>query len=179
LVVAAPDFVPIKPTDRVRVYQSPPRRADAWNADRPGDLPRGQPKGAQLGSMGPDQGYAYSLVHQFDEWLRLGEVDRDDAVAGCVAVALKRASLFGRAPVIHDLSAAFSIFGFLDEAPPAELLELRQRLFAEVHSSHHYVEQRHLVDLVPEEVLRHSHDEIAKRYESDWTANLADLPTVS
>ena len=28
----------------------------------------------------------------------------DDAIAGCLGVALKRASLFGRAPVIHDLT---------------------------------------------------------------------------
>jgi hypothetical protein len=174
--VAAPDFVPIKPTERVRAYTSPPRRVDPWEANRPGDLRDRQPKGAHLGSMGPDQGYAYHLVSHFDEYLRLGSLDRDDAVAGCVAVATKRASLFGRAPVIHDLSAAFSIFGFLDDSPPAELVELREMLFAEVHSSHHYAELRHVADLVAESALRLSHDAIAERYQSDWRHNLEMPP---
>ena len=47
----------------------------------------------------------------------------DDAVSGCTAVALRRASLYGRAPVIHDLRIAFTIWGFLDAAPPAELVD--------------------------------------------------------
>lgn len=173
--MAAPDFVPTKPTDRVRTYSSPPRRGDGWQADRPGDLRHRQPRGAQLGSMGPDQGYAYLLARSFEDRLRPGSLGSDDATAGCVAVALKRASLFGRAPVIHDLSAAFTIFGFLDDDPPAELVELRERLFSEVHSSHHYVELRHLVDLVPESVLVASPGAIADRYRSDWRHNVEGL----
>ena len=115
--MAAPDHVPTDPTKRVRAYTSPPRRADAWMADRPGDLTGGQPKGAALGTAGPDQGYAYRLVHLFDDRLHLGGVDREDAVAGCVALAMKRSGLFGRAPVVHDLTAAFTIYGFLDQNP--------------------------------------------------------------
>ena len=43
-------------------------------------------------------------------------------------LALKRASLFGRAPVVHDLEVAFTIWGFLGAAPP-ELVALRRPLF--------------------------------------------------
>ena len=157
----------------MRAYTSPPRRGDAWIADRPGDLATRQPKGSQLGSMGPDQGYAYRLVRHLDGKLSLGKVDHDDAVAGCVAVAMKRSALFGRAPVIHDLTAAFTVFGFLDPTPPAELVALREELFAEVHSAHHYPELRHLVDLVPEAVLAGSPDTIAAAYRADWRTNLA------
>ena len=39
---------------------------------------------------------------------------------GCLNIALKRASMFGRAPVIYDLEFAYSLFGFLGGAP-AEL----------------------------------------------------------
>ncbi len=170
--------MPIDPTQRVRSYSSPPRRADSWVADRPGDLEGAQPTGAQLGSIGPDQGYAYRLVGHLDDRLRLGDVDRHDAVAGGVAVAMKRAALFGRAPVVHDLVAAFTIFGFLDDDPPAELVALRRRLFAQVHSSHHYVECRQLVDLVPADVLRATPERIASIYGSDWRANLALDPGV-
>lgn len=173
--VAAPDFVPIDPTDLVRTYSSPPRRTDGWFADRPGDVRGGQPQGARLGNIGPDQGYAYRLVRHVEEHLDYGEVQRDDAVAGCVAVAMKRASSFGRAPILHDLTAAFTIFGFFDEQPPAELVGLRNELFAEVRSSHHYVELRQLVDLVPDDVLRLSQEAIAAQYLTDWRANLREV----
>ena len=39
--------------------------------------------------------------------------DVHDVLAGCSAVALKRASLFGRAPVVHDLILVLQLFGFL------------------------------------------------------------------
>lgn len=137
-------------------------------ADRPGDLSGRQPKGASLGTAGPDQGYAYRLVHLFDDRLHLNGVDRDDAIAGCVAVAMKRSALFGRAPVVHDLTAAFTIYGFLDQSPPAELAESRRDLFAEVKSNHHYSERRHLVDRVSETELLKSHGAIASQYEQHW-----------
>ena len=41
----------------------------------------------------------------------------DDAVRGCVGIALRRASLFSRAPVVHDVTLAFTIWGFFDENP--------------------------------------------------------------
>lgn len=170
--MAAPDFVPLDPARRLRVYTSPPRRDGAWIPDRAGDLPIGQPKGAQLGSIGPDQGYAYSLARQFEGRLNLGSVAQEDAVAGGVAVAMKRSSLFGRAPVVHDLTAAYTIFGFLDAAAPTELVALRERLFAQVRSAHHYPELRQLVDLVPEAALARPHDAIAAAYQADWRSNL-------
>ncbi len=166
--MAAPDHVPTDPTQRVRSYASPPRRNDAWLADRPGDHEGLQPKGAALGSAGPDQGYAYRLVHLFDDRLHLNGVDYDDAVSGCVAVAMKRSALFGRAPVVHDLTAAFTIFGFLDASPSADLAARRASAFAEVKSNHHYFERRHLVDSVSEEALMQSHDAITSQYKKNW-----------
>lgn len=121
--------------------------------------------------MGPDSGYAFRLVSVVEDKLLLGGVQRDDAVAGCVALAMKRAALFGRAPVIHDLTAAFTIYGFLDQAPPAELVALREGLFAEVHSSHHYTERRKLVDIVPDEVLARPHQAVIDDYGSGWQKN--------
>lgn len=171
-IVAAPDFVPIDPTQRVRSYTSPPARGDGWRADRPGDLAGPQPRGAQLGNIGPDQGYAYKLAGLFDDQLKLGAVGHDDAVAGCVALANKRSSLFGRAPVVHDLTIAFTVFGFFDENPEAELVELRDGLFAEVRSSHHYTERRHLVDLVSDEILALQPAAVADNYARDWRINL-------
>lgn len=168
--MAAPEHVPIDPTQQVRGYQSPPRRPDAWHADRPGELGGPQPSGPALGTAGPDQGYAYRLVHLFDDRLHLGSVSHHDAVAGCVSLAMKRSALFGRAPVVHDLTAAFTIYGFLDGDPPAELVANRTELFAEVASHHHYSELRHLVDRVDESWLRQSHQRIETQYKADWSA---------
>lgn len=77
----------------------------------------------------------------------------DDALAGCVAIAMRRSAMFGRAPAIHDITVALTIWGFLSEAPP-ELVAIRTQVFAAVASSHHYMERRAIVDAVPDEVLR-------------------------
>ena len=160
--MAAPEYVPVKPMDDVRAYESPPRRPQPWMADRPGDFRGAQPRGDRLGAQGPDQGYALKLAHEvFVPTLRLDGVDAEDAVAGCVAIALKRASIFGRAPIAHDLRLAFGLFGFLDEAPPDELVALRRRVFAGVSHPHHYGEARSIADAVPESTLRLPHDEIS------------------
>jgi hypothetical protein len=84
-------------------------------------------------------------------------------------VALRRASLFGRAPVIHDLTLAFTIWGFLGEAPP-ELVALRRPLFQA--ASHHYEDQRTIADQVPEAVLRAPHTATLARYPAEWRALL-------
>ena len=82
-------------------------------------------------------------------------------------MALKRASLFGRAPMVHDLTVAFTIWGFLSEANP-ELVRLRRPLFEEVANIHHYMERRKIADLVPQAVLRLSHQEIQRIAAQDW-----------
>jgi hypothetical protein len=164
--MAAPEYVPVKPMDDVRAYESPPRRPDSWRAVRPGDLQAAQPRGDRLGAPGPDQGYALKLARDlFVPDLHLGGVDVDDAVAGCVAIALARASIFGRAPIAHDLRLAFGLWGFLDAAPPKELVELRARVFAGASHPHHYGDVRTLVDAVPESTLRSPHGDIRAE---DW-----------
>lgn len=172
--MAAPEYVPQPAIQRVRSYTSPPRRPESWAPDRPGDLNGPQPHGPGLGTQGPDQGYALVLAHRFEGRLYLtdGEHERD-AIAGGVGVALKRASLFGRAPVMHDLTVAFTIWGFLREAPE-DLVTLRKPLFAEVANPNHYPEQRHVVDMVPDDSVRLSPQEVAEAHLRDWRS-LLDL----
>ena len=172
-LVAAPDFVPTQPTDKVRTYSSPPSRNRSWMAQRPGDLTGEQPSGERFGTPGPDQGYSLKLAKLFDDRLKVGDLNKADVVAGCVAVANKRSALYGRAPVVHDLTAAFTIWGFLDESPDPELVELRERLFPQVASSHHYPERREIVDLVPADALRRPHAEIVTDYQTGWRQNLS------
>ena len=85
-------------------------------------------------------------------------------------MALKRASLFGRAPVVHDWTVAFTIFGFLDESPDSALVAARRGLFDQVADDHHYSERRHIVDLVHEEVVVMSPEQVAElAWPSRWT----------
>ena len=170
--MAAPEYVPQPAVQRVRSYVSPPRREGSWVADRPGDLAGRHPQGPGLGSPGPDQGYAYVLAHRFDGRLYLtGGEHEVDAMAGGVAVGLKRASLYGRAPVLHDLTVAFTIWGFLREAPD-DLVAERKPLFAEVANPHDYQDLRRIVDMVPDDALRQSPQQVAEAHLKDWRSLL-------
>ena len=166
--MAAPEYVPTtKEQQPRRGLGLPPARP--WTATRPGELKAAQPEGPTLGHPGPDQGYALVLANRFRDRLVLDGVKADDAVTGCLGVALRRASLFGRAPVIHDLDIAFRIWGFLGDAPP-ELVALRAPLFEAV--SHHYADQRVIVDRVPETTLRKTHQQVAASFPGEWRALL-------
>ncbi len=171
--MAAPESVPTSPT-APKAYKSPPRRSAPWQADRPGEVvDGGQPTGPRLGSPGPDQGYALKLVHQFDGRIHLADgEDIHDVEAGGVAVAMRRSSLFGRAPVIHDLTIAFTVFGFLDKNAPDELVAMRRKLFEGVHIPVHYVEMRTLVDSVDEDALRMTPQRVTAAYQTDWRPQL-------
>ncbi len=123
---------------------------------RPGEIDGFQPEGPQLGTQGPDQGYALKIASQLRPKLQLQHDEHaDDAIRGCLEVALRRASIFSRAPVVYDLNIAFTIWGFYDPHPPADLVELRRGMFEGLrHVGHHYAESRAVADLVPESTLR-------------------------
>jgi hypothetical protein len=168
--MAAPKFAPVTPLDRARGYESPDHVPETWQADRPAEVHGRQPSGPRLGYQGPDQGYAITLAERIRGEVRCQEGESvDDALAGCVAIGLRRASLYGRAPVMHDVRIAFTIWGFFDPSPPAELVEIRRREFEGVANSlHHYEERRALVDSVPEATLRLTPDQVRAQYPAGW-----------
>ena len=173
--MAAPKFAPGSVPDGQRFYESPDYVPDGWEADRPGELVGRQPRGPRLGYQGPDQGYALALAARVRPKLVLSDTERaDDALTGCTAVAMRRASMFGRAPVIHDLTVAFTVWGFLDESPAPELVDARRLLFAEVRHAVHYPQQRAIVDAVPESTLRMLPAAVAEAHRADWRS-LLDL----
>lgn len=151
--MAAPEFVPTSPTAR-RSYVSPERRAGSWMADRPGELEGRQPEGERLGSPGPDQGYVVHLTDTLRDTLHLGSHEHEvDALAAVAAVGLKRASLFGRAPVIHDVQAAVVALGFDVEPPTGDAAERRRLRLEEAHHPHFYDKLRDIVDEIGPEWL--------------------------
>jgi hypothetical protein len=172
--MAAPKFSPVGPTEHARYYTSPDHVPAAWMPDRPGEIEGFQPEGTTLGAQGPDQGFALRIAAQLRPKLQLqaGE-NADDVIRGCLGVALRRASMFSRAPVVHDLTIAFTIWGYYDPTPPADLVELRAGLFEGLRLvSHHYSEARIVADQVPEATLRMSPAEVAAAYPADWRALL-------
>lgn len=151
--MAAPEFVPTSPTAR-RSYVSPGRRPGSWMADRPGELGGPQPRGERLGDPGPDQGYVVHLTDVVKDQLRLSDGEHSvDALAAVGAVALKRASLFGRAPVIHDVTAALSLLGLAEPPPTGAAADRRRLALEEAHHPHAYEKLREIVDRVPADAL--------------------------
>jgi hypothetical protein len=167
--MAAPEYVPVPVTEKARLpWASPDHVPAAWKLDRPAEVAQGrQPMGPRLGCPGPDIGYALTLAA-----LIRGEVVAargehvDDAVAGCTAIAMRRAALFGRAPVMHDLRLAFTIWGWFDANPTEDLRRTRRSAFEA--ASHDYEIGRAVVDQVPEETLRMNVAQVTEAYPARW-----------
>lgn len=158
-----PRFAPIQYEDEVRPsYRlSTPGR---WFAKRPADF-SGQPTSFRRGEgiPGPDQGYALLLAERIADRLVLvpGE-HRSDVVSAGVAIALRRASIFGRAPVLADLEVGFGLLGYLSRAPSA-LVGARRRFVD--GAAHDDWRLRDLVARVPESALRETPAVQAKSHE--------------
>ncbi|MGH9079168.1 MAG: hypothetical protein ACRDYE_03640 [Acidimicrobiales bacterium] len=156
-----PSFVPIVEVDQVRpAYRL--KVPTVWTQSRPSEL-RGtsQPQGEGFGTPGPDQGYALLLARRFEDRLLRAEGESvEDAMFGCTAVAMRRGARFGRAPVIHDLTFAFTLWGFLGGAPP-DLVEARGPLFRS--AAHHYDAQRAIAACVAEETLTLTPEAVSDR----------------
>lgn len=165
--MAAPRFAPVVDDP---YYSSPDVVPDRWMPDRPGDIDGFQPEGPRLGAQGPDQGFALRIANLLVPELALQPGERaDDAVRGSLGIALRRASMYSRAPVVHDVRLAFTIWGFFLTDPPADLLARRRELFEGVAKvGHHYAEGRRIADLVPESTLRLTPDAAASRMPGAW-----------
>ncbi len=157
--MAVDPYVPTRPEDAPRRSVAIPP-AQGWRAVRPGDLEPGWPSGCLLGSPAPDAGYALTLAEQFHDRLEVVPPETaHDAEKLASEVAMKRAGLFGRAPVSADLEVAFTLFGWLGDAPP-DLVEWRR--FTVAGMGHDYFRRRALVDRVRPEVLRRRPEEIRR-----------------
>jgi hypothetical protein len=162
-----PSFVPISGQDQVRpsLHLEAPRR---WTSNRVAEqVYPARTGGARRGTPGPDQGYALRLAHRFADRLQLGEGEHaEDVLVGCALLAARRAGMFGRAPSVYDLEAAFAVWGFFGPVPEG-LLERRRMAFSS--ASHDYAIQRDLVDRIPDAALRLTSGELSIRVAAgDW-----------
>jgi hypothetical protein len=160
-----PKFAPILPNVEVRDLHKLPV-PPAWQPHRPADF-RAAPGARRPGRgiAGPDQGYALLLAERFADRLRLDEGEHaDDVLHGAGVIALRRAAMYGRAPVATDLELALRLFGYLDGATE-EVVDARKEVFGGV--AHDYWRERELADLVPESTLRMTPAAIADRLSED------------
>jgi hypothetical protein len=166
--VAVDPYVPTQAEDAPResVRVPPPK---GWRAVRPGDLVPGEksyPSGALFGSPGPDSGYALTLAQRFHGRLEIATPESEhDAMAVAAELAMRRAAVFGRAPVTEDLELAFTLFGWLGGGTP-ELVEWRRLTVA--GAGHDYARRRALVDGVPEATLRLKPGEDVRAALGNW-----------
>jgi hypothetical protein len=84
-------------------------------------------------------------------------------------LAMRRAAMFGRAPVLADLELAFMLFGWLGGASP-ELREWRRQAVA--GAAHGYPRRRALVEAVPEATLRLTPGDDVRAGLGNWRALL-------
>jgi hypothetical protein len=152
--MAVDPYVPVSPEDVPR-QSLPVPPARGWRAARPGDIDPVVGAGCHgllFGSPGPDSGYALTLARRFRDRIKVVAPETvDDAEALAAGLAMRRAALFGRAPVLSDLEVAFQVFCWLGDPPP-EFVEWRRFTVAGV--LHDYARRLALIDAVPEEVLR-------------------------
>ncbi len=82
--------------------------------------------GTGFGTIGPDAGYAISLVKSRDLELPEGE-HRANTDAALAAIASARAALFGRAPTGQDVDLAVVLLGLDEDTPEAARAEFASK----------------------------------------------------
>ena len=86
-------------------------------------------------------------------------------VAGCFGCGTRRASHFGRAPVIYDMEWAYALWGYLMHAPE-DLVEYRKTLFR--GAAEHYWDQRQIADAVKPESLTLTPAQVREKVAVSW-----------
>ena len=174
--MAIDPYVTVDPQDAPRArLPIPPARG--WRPARPGDLDPVVGVGCQgilFGTPGPDSGYALTLALRFRDRIKVrGPETVGDAEALAAGLAMRRAALLGRAPIMSDLEVGFTLFGWLGD-PPQELVEWRR--FAVAGVEHDDARRLALIDSVPDDVLRLGAEEVGGRL-AEWR-RLVGLPRV-
>src|SRR5579875_305549 len=155
-----PKYAPIPIEDEVRplLKTGVPR---PWSPHRPGERrPGPSAPMRRQGAPGPDQGYALALAQRLADRLVLAPGEhRDDVLAAAVAIALKRAAVFGRAPVIGDLELALGALGSLEPASEAHAARRRRLVQGAAHDD---ARQRAIADRCPPDALSASSSALAE-----------------
>lgn len=166
--MAVPSYVP-NPVRQIKHYRSAKKIRHESGVFRPAEILVNQSERAGTGNPGPDQGFALRLVKAFKGLVSLSPKEKwADASEVAVITALKRASLYGRAPCHYDLEVGFRVWGYLDPDPDSDLIDLRINYFPHIGSGHNYLKRRKVADALSSAKLRQPLEVIRQSYESDW-----------
>lgn len=151
------DFIAPRNIDTPRHEQNMPEGVDnpvpeSWVADRPGDDDsKLNGAGELFGNAGPNVGYAYTLVARVFDSLVLNSAEHHHDVEPLVAeIAMKRASHFGRAPIMKDVDCAVHLLGLGSELDPEET---KKRVLLVHDCGHNEHKRRKIVNSIPDELL--------------------------
>ena len=150
-----PDYVPVASGSQLREVESL-AIAEGWTPSRPSELAplkvSAVEQGTMLGTPSPDSGFALKLARIRVHKLELAEGEHGEDVERAVAaIAIKRAALFSRAPVIYDVDFAIALLGYDESDIPAEVLAHRKSVISGV--SHDYFKMRRLLEAIGPETL--------------------------
>ena len=108
------------------VLETAPARR--WRPTKPGLVtsPEEKPTGGTFGTVGPDPGWAWRVIGEFD--LPSDDPEPRPVVA---ALAMARAAAWGRGAIRADIAVALALCGYWDAAP-TEIVERGKRWLAAV-----------------------------------------------
>jgi hypothetical protein len=172
------DFVAKNRHDRPRHEQNMPEGVEVptplpWVAGRPGDeaIAPVVPEGEYYGHPGPSIGFAMTLVNrQWDNIVLVDHEHRHDVEPLLAEIAMRRASFYGRAPIIDDVKLAIKILSY-DAAPTQGEEKWRPHLVHDCGHNEH--RRRAIVNSIPEEIIEGQQDDISSI--SGWWEKLENL----
>lgn len=151
------DFVFPQKSDSPRHQQNMPEGNEnpvpkSWVADRPGDMENaGKSQGSLFGHAGPNVGYAYTLVaHVFDTLFLSTNEHRHDVEPLLAEISMRRASHFGRAPIMKDVDCAVHLLSYgleLDEGA------MNNRVYLITDCGHDEHKRRSIVNSIPDDLI--------------------------
>ena len=150
-----PDYVPVASGSQLRQVE-PLAIPEGWTASRPSELAplkvSAVEQGKLLGTPSPDSGFALKLARIRVHKLELGVGEHlEDVERAVAAIAIKRAALFSRAPVIHDVDFAITLLGYDESDIPEAVLAHRKSVVSGV--SHDYFKMRRMLEAIGPETL--------------------------
>ncbi len=157
-----PPYVPVSKGSSLRKFDSL-SLPKSWKLNRPAELSVNRhsavEQGKQLGTPGPDSGFAMKLARVALEGVTDSSgLSAADIKAAVVAVTIARASLFSRAPVMNDVRFAIASLAIGSENLGTREVEVRNHLVRGI--SHDYMKARDLVGRYGVETLKLDSDKV-------------------
>lgn len=167
------DFISPNRIDHPRHDQNMPEGNEtpvpkSWKASRPGyvGLAKRKETDMLLGNAGPNVGYAMKLSHrQSGEFFLVDHENRHDVEILIAEIAMRRASNFGRAPMIDDIHFATHLLGY-DDTPTQGEEKWRPALVNGCGHNEH--RRRIIVNSIPQPIIEGEKGQLHEAISGWW-----------